>query len=555
MKTINSLKILKLMPVIGLSLLLTLAGCHKEDFFELKAPPETAWRTVDDMEMGISNAYRLTLWPTITALTSDFWNNTTSWNHMPYVHMGQSDLVRELAPTNSFFSRDFDSRFDNNSVGIYMKFGTLYQTILACNLMLEFIEGDPFPKATQVEKINISRLKGEALFLRAMAYYHLLIWHTPAYDLNGANDDRILPLRLTTPKTMDAALDNAPVPTKDIYEQVVKDYTEAKALLPLKWEPGMHPAYRFGRATKHAAGAFLARTLLQMGRYDEALNELNEVLDDSSMPRTLTNNPLANFENNSATEPWTDPEIIWYGFYADMLLTHNFRHPLPYHWSSTLYFPRKDDWRQWTVFSINNKTLIRCGMMDKDVSTKVPDGWKNDKRFDFFHIYEGYNNRLPESLRWNLRWLVNRGYEGRVGLVDPVYVCKKYYRVPSKENATTEPHQNLPIIRSAELYLWRAALKQVTGIGGQAADLNIVCRRAWDTAKSGPYIPLTDADATWDRIDIEWIKEMSWEGDRIVWLQMFRKPIGPGFQDVPDVLPPYQGFYFPLPLTETDFLN
>ena len=120
------------------------------------------------------------------------------------------------------------------------------------------------------------------------------------------------------------------------------------------------------------------------------------------------------------------------------------------------------------------------------------------------------------------------------------------------QSKTAAP-QNLPIIRSAELYLWRAALKQMLGKGGQSDDLNIVRKRAWDSSKSGMYKPLSDAETTWEMIDQEWVKELAFEGDRIIWLQMFRKPIGPGERNVESINPPYTNFYYPVPLSETDF--
>ena len=134
-----------------------------------------------------------------------------------------------------------------------------------------------------------------------------------------------------------------------------------------------------------------------------------------------------------------------------------------------------------------------------------------------------------------------------------ISMSKKYFRVPLVGQSKTAAPQNLPIIRSAELYLWRAALKQVTNKGGQAADLNLVRQRAWDVAKSGAYVPITDAQATWDLIDQEWVKEMAFEGDRVIWLQMFKKPIGPGDRTVADVAAPYANFFYPIPLSETDF--
>jgi len=542
MKIINSTKITKLMSVIGLTLLLTFAGCNNEEFFELDGPPVTSWKTIPDMEMGIANAYRLTI----------VQNESACWNFMPFVHFGQSDIVREISVnggwnSNVTYSRDFQQR-----IGQTDKYSICYQVILYCNNMIDFVDSNPFPDATEADKTkNINRIKGEALFLRALAYYHLLIWYAPAYDKDGANDSKLLSLRLETPVILDIALDNTPAATKDIYAQVVKDFTEAKSLLPIKWEAGMHNAYKFGRANKHAAGAFLARTLMQMGKYDEALTELNAVLDDASMPRTLENDPEANWMNNSATTPWNSSEVIWYGFYADINLSTAFRHNMMFHYFDNVIFPNVDDWRDWWIWSLNTKTVKRCGMLADDNS--VPAGWANDKRSKLVHRWEGYDNSLPSTTKYNYKYLVNRAFEGRVGKIDPVYMSSKYFRVPAFGQAKTAAPQNLPIIRSAELYLWRAALKQVTGKGGQAADLNKVRQRAWDTAKSGAYVPLTDAEANWEMIDQEWIKEMNFEGDRIIWLQMFRKPIGPGDRSVPDVNAPYPNFYYPIPLSETDF--
>jgi tetratricopeptide (TPR) repeat protein len=542
MKILNSIKITNLMLALTLTFLLTFTGCENEEFFELDAPPVTAWKTIPDMEMGIANAYRL----------STIQNESACWNFMPFVHFGQSDIVREISvnpgwASNVTYSRDFQQRITQTD-----KYSICYQVILYCNNMIDFINSDPFPNATEADKTkNINRLKGEALFLRALAYYHLLIWYTPAYEKDGANDTKLLTLRLTTPTNLDIALDNSLALTKDVYAQVVKDFTDAKAVLPMKWEAGMHNAYKFGRVNKHAAGAYLARILMLMGKYDEALTELNAVLDDAALPRTLENDPEANWLNNSATASWTSSEIIWYGFYADINLSTSFRHNLMFHYFDNVIFPNVDDWRDWWIWSLNTQTLKRCGMMAADNS--IPVSWTNDKRSKLFHRFEGYDNTLPSTTKYNYTYLVNRAFEGRVGKADPVIMSKKYYRVPVVGQSKTAAPQNLPIIRSAELYLWRAALKQVTGKGGQAADLNKVRQRAWDTTKSGPYVPLTDAEANWEMIDQEWVKEMAFEGDRIIWLQMFRKPIGPGERNVAAVNAPYPNFYYPIPLSETDF--
>jgi len=350
MKTFHIHKFSKFMSVAVMAFLLTISGCNNEAFFELDAPPVTTWKTIPDMEMGIANAYRLTL----------IQNESACWNFMPFVHFGQSDIVREISVnggwnSNVTYSRDFQQR-----IGQTDKYAICYQVILYCNNMIDFVDSNPFPDATEADKTkNINRIKGEALFLRALAYYHLLIWYAPAYEKDGANDSKLLSLRLKTPVILDIALDNAPVPTKEIYAQVVKDLTDAKALLPLKWETGMHNAYKFGRASKHAAAAYLARAYMLMGKYDEALTELNGVLDDPAMARTLEADPEANWLNNSATAAWTSSEVIWYGFYADINLSTTFRHNLMFHYFDNAIFPIVDDWRDWWISSLNTTTLKR----------------------------------------------------------------------------------------------------------------------------------------------------------------------------------------------------
>lgn len=190
-------------------------------------------------------------------------------------------------------------------------------------------------------------------------------------------------------------------------------------------------------------------------------------------------------------------------------------------------------------------------MLAEDKS--IPKAWANDKRSVLYHRFEGYNADLPSTTKYNKTWIVNRSVEGRVTKNDPVYLSNKFYLTPAFGQAKNQPPQNLPIIRSAELYLWRAALKQSVGKGGQAADLNKVRERGWDSTKSSPYVSITDAEATWEQIDQEWIREMAFEGDRVIWLEMFRKPIGPGDRSVPALAAPYPNLYWPVPLSETDF--
>ncbi len=133
-----------------------------------------------------------------------------------------------------------------------------------------------------------------------------------------------------------------------------------------------------------------------------------------------------------------------------------------------------------------------------------------------------------------------------VGKEDPVLMVNKYYQVPYPQ------YQNIPFVRSAEAYILRAAIKAEAGDhAGAAQDLNVVRERAWDTSVSGPYEPLQTA--TFEDVDNEWIKELSFEADRLSFLQMFRKPIGPAERDVAPILPPYEGLNWPIPIEQEFF--
>lgn len=537
--------------LISLFTAMFLIGCDNDAFFELKSPPELEWKSVNDLEYGIAAGYQKYL----------NGREECSWVFQEFIHFGMSDIVRQISinggwSSNLLYDRATDQYFDVVSRSYRLN----YSTILSANLMLDFLGTDPFPDASYEDRmLNITRIKGEALFLRAMSYYLLATYFAPAYIPGESNDSKVLPLRLTVPRDIESALYNSPVQTGLIYEQIVKDLQEAKSLLPLRYEAGMHPAYQFGRANKHAAGAALARVYCLMGKYNEALIELNEILDNYNASRALEENPENVWLNNDALLPWSSSEIIWYGYYADIERAQQ-RHAHEIriwgYFTNSIHHNRKIQ-HNWWIWGLNRETLLRCNMIEEDNS--IPETWANDKRKILFNRFEGYNKNMKEkdaNAAFRLDSLYGNAFAAFVEYEDPVFISSKYYRVPTKETVDKlgeASPQNIPLIRSAELYLWRAAIKLITGLGGQAQDINTVRERSWNTETGGTYQQLTDSETTWDLIDQEWVKEMSFETDRIIWLQMFKKPIGPGDRDVPAVYPPYEKFFWPVPLKETDF--
>lgn len=522
-----------------LLILIGLNSCN-DSFFERESSPTLKFTNIREAEMGIFSPYQKFVQGS---------DKSPLWE-VGFFHFGMSDIVREIGQNgyNDIYSRTTS----NQVINIDNLFVPSFQIISGCNYMIEYLENDPFEGISDADKIkNQDRLIGEAYFLRAHTYLQLASFFCPAYDINGQNDSKVLPLRDKFASTMDFALGNQPVETSQIYDLIVADLVKAKELLPKKYGDGMNASYQYGRATKHAAMAVLAKVYMLMGKHTEALAELNGVLGDSEVSRALLSDPKNCFMNNS-TSPWTDSEIIWYGNFADPAYTvaQGYRHPNTDYWFFNYAFPRVDAYQEWWIWSLDTQTLKRVGIMNADGSES--DAWKADKRKALFKRFEGfvYNATMQKGRPT----LSGNSFQAYVGANDPVYIANKYFLVPDSANYMNT-FQNIPIIRSAELYLMRAGIKAFKGLGGQAADLNVVRSRSWNASIGGAYQSLTDGQVTWDVVDNEWVKEMAFESDRVLWLQSFQKPIGPGARNTSAINAPYTNFYWPILQTEIDFQN
>lgn len=139
-----------------------------------------------------------------------------------------------------------------------------YNQVFTANVVLEGLDKIK-PAADKLTEWN--DLKGRALFFRARAFTELLILFAKPYNLSTAKSDPGIALRLVPDIDVPASRANV----HECYEQVIKDLTEAKALLkPLaavKTEP-----------SQASAAALLARVYLSMQEYDNALKAADESL-------------------------------------------------------------------------------------------------------------------------------------------------------------------------------------------------------------------------------------------------------------------------------------
>lgn len=110
-----------------------------------------------------------------------------------------------------------------------------------------------------IDQATYDRLKGEALFLRALYHFDLARYFGP--------------IPVVTTLTTDAT--EIERPERDdldaVYTQVVADLTEAASLLP--------PSNQAGRATSGAATALLARVYLDQGQYQAAADAATAVIE------------------------------------------------------------------------------------------------------------------------------------------------------------------------------------------------------------------------------------------------------------------------------------
>lgn len=129
-----------------------------------------------------------------------------------------------------------------------------FQTIHIANSILSALE--------VVADKDRERVKGEAQLLRALMYFELAKLYAPPYSAGNVTAALGLPLVLSPIVT---ASDGKKIPRSTLaetYAQIVKDMTEAEALLPATNDVFLN---------KIAASGFLSRVYLQMGNYEKAL--------------------------------------------------------------------------------------------------------------------------------------------------------------------------------------------------------------------------------------------------------------------------------------------
>ncbi|MEI7675140.1 MAG: RagB/SusD family nutrient uptake outer membrane protein [Bacteroidales bacterium] len=572
-----------------------MTACNNDAFFELQRPPQFPWNSVSELEFAAVAPYNKFFYTGWSAPQS---------NHI-LNQVIQSDYFRfvgnvEGYATDQVYKRKYSDRVADVE-GLYT---SMYGVIGLCNNGLEFYRttnNDPFPYASDADSVNnVNRIKGELLFMRAYAYYHLAVTFCPPYGHGANNDTKILVKRDHISYSSEDALNNAPATTGAIYDMMVADLKEAKSLLPTDWVDGMHLSYKNrGRANKWAASAVLAQVYFTMGKFtgtESALTELDDVIGNGGY--SLTTDPFECFNNSSTallSSETSSKEVIFWNFCADIKMfptIHNsfrFTHfnkafrdaKLGGNGNTSAGTSPKWSFTGWWQMCMAKNALVEMGWMNSDGSETNTALW--DKRYNNPTSTAGYVNEkglfyrfegcYKDTIEFNAaklatkqlgrrtaasddgKYIISAKYAPLIGKTEPVVLVNKYYRTADGKM------QNTPVIRLAELYLNRAMIKKRANIAGWAADYNKVAARAWNATLAGTaYVNKTDAEVSERMILVERWKELAGED---VWYIPFCEALGyeigqgdrTSADNTASIKPPYSSDYWKncIPLSELDF--
>lgn len=533
-------KIGKYIAILGIAT--SMASCN--DFFEMERPPQLPINSLEDLEMAAVSPY------------SNLFNGGWGTFHSCYLlnEVLQSDLFAWIGNVEDYPTEElFERRYNQRITQVTDLYNSLYTTIGLCNSGLYFYQttGDnPLPYESEEDyELNVKRIKGELLFTRAFAYYHLAEIFCPPYGY-GHDEEAILVKRDRMVESAEDAMNNMPSPTSEIYSMIISDLIEAIELLPEQWANGMHDSYQSrGRANRWAAKVLLAQVYFTMQNFEEALDIYDDIIANSGY--SLEENPFTNFANES-TRPLLseNKEVIMWKFCADDIKhDSNMRHDAGLRLcqfnkngvkaemggNGPDAMARVPNWsmHDWLQVNLSKSALVKMGWMNEDGSETQ--AALNDLRYynqpsdagayvnkeGLFYRFEGADpDLMAGSKRTGAsadgKYITYNKYATFIQKNDPLVLVNKYFR------SNTGRYQNLPLYRMAEVYLNRAAARLKLGIGGWSDDYNKVASRAWNNA-STPFTPKNDAQVSLEDIRIERWKELAGEDD---WYMRFCAALG-----------------------------
>ena len=201
-------------------------------------------------------------------------------------------LARQYTEINQFTEDPLNEQVDAAWSGSY-------KVIANCNVILDRIEN-----VVAIEAALKNRIKGEAIFLRSLMFYHLAV----AFGN--------IPLQLTPFSSGDVL---SQVDATVVYDQLVSDLTIAENNLPISY-----PIDNVGRATKGAAATLLAKVQLTLGNTSEAETTLHRIVDNYNYKLLPNYADIWGPDNENSEESIFEVQFISGGIGQGSALTNEF---------------------------------------------------------------------------------------------------------------------------------------------------------------------------------------------------------------------------------------
>jgi len=235
---------MKTIYILSLCLAVVLTGCMGDlDIANPNQPTvEVYWNTADDAVRGVNAVY-----------STLHRGGISRW--LPFYYIIRSDEGRSQSPATDIVNNmDQFLITDYNYGNAYGIWNDNYVGIFRANQVIANV-----PDIAMDETMR-NRIVGEAKFLRALYYYHLVtLWGN-------------VPLMLTPSVPQDKP---GTTSAEGVWAQIEKDLSEAVAALPTAYT---NPA-DLGRITRGAAQALLAKAYMQQRNYSEALVPLEWLVE------------------------------------------------------------------------------------------------------------------------------------------------------------------------------------------------------------------------------------------------------------------------------------
>jgi tetratricopeptide (TPR) repeat protein len=383
----------------------SLYSCEKalDETIYGKIAESNYWNTEKDAVAAIKSAY---------ASIRGGWNGLSFWQFV-VEDMGTETSTGGYFATTSYSSYTGWSATtpDFNSWGLWTPF---WSGINYANAVLDNVPG------MNIEEDVKNRITGEAYAVRAMIYFHLVNWFGGMPEVK-------------TTKTAPLTIPRQTVESN--YALIESDLKKAIDLLPLKSSLVALAEADYGRVSKGAAQALLAKVYLQQKKWQECADACSEIINSAEYILEPDYMDIFSLEN----EGFSNKEVIWV---------------LPFITGTSPVINS----------CVLQVYLFKAGEI-KTYSNYY--NWSGDIRLtkNFYDSFESKDLRKKGLY-----------YSASSSLADPVMLLK-YPSDPASDGS--QSGTDYPFIRYADVLLMHAeALANLSDLIGAATDINTVRRRA-----------------------------------------------------------------------------